>query len=162
QAGERALTRSACREAMAYFEQALSALSQLPETRETREQAIDLWLALRSALQPLGDLERVLTCLRAAEDLAAALDDPRRLARISLLLSRYFSLRGLYDQASTAAQRALTFATASGDNVLQALANLNLGLAYQPQGDYRRAIACLGQTVVALDGARCREFFGQT
>ena len=114
QAGERALMRSACREAMAYFEQALRALAHLPETRETREQAIDLWLALRAALQPLGELERVLMCLRTAETLAAALDDPRRLARISLVLSRYFSLMGLYHQASTAAQRALTFTAASG------------------------------------------------
>ena len=162
QAGDRALMRSACREAMAYFEQALSALSQLPETRETREQTIDLWLALRTALQPLGDLERVLTCLRTAEALAVTLDDPRRLARISLLLSRYYSLMGLYNQASTAAQRALTFTTASGDTVLQALANLNLGLAYHAQGDYRRAGACLRQTVMALDGARGREHFGQT
>src|SRR5262245_19671729 len=69
---------------------------------------------------------------------------------------------GLYDQASTAAQRALTFTTASGDTVLQALANLNIGLAYHAQGDYRRAIACFGQTVMALDVARWREYFGQT
>jgi predicted ATPase len=102
QAGERALTRSACHEARAYFEQALSALSHLPETRETRGQAIDLWLALRTALQPLGDLGRVLTCLRTAEALAVALDDSCRLARISLLLSRYFSLMGMYNQAITA------------------------------------------------------------
>ena len=54
QAGEKAMARSAHREAVAYFEQALSALSHLPERRETREQAIDLRLALRSALGPLS------------------------------------------------------------------------------------------------------------
>ena len=52
QAGEKALGRSAYREAVGSFEQALSALSHLPETRATREQAIDLRLALRSALRP--------------------------------------------------------------------------------------------------------------
>ena len=161
QAGEKALARSAYREAAGYFEQALSALPHLPETRATREQAIDLRLALRSALQPSGDLGRMLVCLREAEALAEALDDPRRLARISLFLSRYFSLMGTYDQAIIAAQRALALATASGDGVLHALANLNLGLAYEPQGDYRRAIDCCGQTVTALDGARRHERFGQ-
>ena len=50
QAGEKAMARSAHREAVGYFEQALSALPHLPETRDTREQAIDLRLALRSAL----------------------------------------------------------------------------------------------------------------
>ena len=55
QAGEKAMARSAHREAVGYFEQALSALQHLPETRDTREQAIDLRLALRTALQPSGD-----------------------------------------------------------------------------------------------------------
>ena len=56
QAGEKAMARSAYREAVGYFEQALSALQHLPETHETREQAIDLRLALRTALLPLWRL----------------------------------------------------------------------------------------------------------
>jgi class 3 adenylate cyclase/tetratricopeptide (TPR) repeat protein len=161
QAGEKALTRSAHREAVGYYEQALSVLAHLPEQRHTREQAIDLQLALRSALNPLGDFRRILACLREAEVLAAALDDPRRLARISLFLSRYFSMTGTYDQAITTAQRAGALAMASGDSILQALANFNLGQAYQPQGAYRRAVDCFGQTVAAFDGVRRRERFGQ-
>ena len=161
QAGDKALGQSAYREAVGYFEQALSTLTHLPEQRATRAQAIDLRLALRSALQPLGDLGRMLVCLREAEALAETLDDSRRLARISLFLSRYFSMMGTYGQAITAAQRALALATASGDGVLHALAHLNLGLAYEPQGDYRQAIYCFGQTVAALDEARRRERFGQ-
>src|SRR5205807_9261778 len=87
QAGEKAMTRSAHREAVEYFEQALGALPQLPETRNTCEQAIDLWLALRTALQPSSDLGRILACLREAEALAAALADPRRLGQVPLFLS---------------------------------------------------------------------------
>ena len=67
---------------------------------------------------------------------------------------------GAYDQAIAAAQRALALATAGGDVVLHALANYYLGRAYHAQGDYRRAIDCLGQTVAFLDGARRRERFG--
>ena len=55
-----------------------------------REQAIDLRLALRSALFPSGDSERILGYLREAETLAAALDDPRRLGHISGFLSVHF------------------------------------------------------------------------
>ena len=50
QAGEKAMARSAHREAVEYFEQALNALQHLPETRDMREQALALLLALRSAL----------------------------------------------------------------------------------------------------------------
>ena len=53
---------------------------------------------------------------------------------------------GAHDQAIAAAQRALALAAADGDGVLHALANQNLGVAYQAQGDYRRAIDCLTQT----------------
>ena len=160
QAGEKAMARSAHREAVGSFEQALSALPHLPEQRDTREQAIDLRLALRTALRPLGDLGRILAYLREAEALAAALDDPRRLGQVSIFLSSYFLLMGAYDQAIAAAQRALALATAGGDVVLHALANQTSATVYQSQGDYRRAIDCLGQTVASLDGARRRERFG--
>ena len=92
-------------------------------TRDTREQAIDLRLALRTALLPSGDLGRILAYLREAESLAAALDDPRRLGQVSRFLSVHFYNRGAYDQAIAAGQRALALATASGEVVLQALAN---------------------------------------
>jgi tetratricopeptide (TPR) repeat protein len=143
-----------------YFEQALSALAHLPEQRATREQAIDLRLALRNALIPSGDSGRILATLREAESLIATLDDPRRLGQVSGFLSRHFYNRGAYDQAIAAAQRALTLAMAAGDGVLHALANQYLGRAYRAQGDYRRAIDCFRQTVAFFDGARRRERFG--
>jgi len=161
QAGEKAMARSAHREAAGAFEQALSALRHLPEQRDTREQAIDLRFALRSALGPSGDLGRTLTCLREAEALAAALDDPRRLGQVSDFLSRHFYFMGVYDQAIAAAQRALALATAGAEVVLQALANQRLGQAYHAQGDYRRAIDGLGQTVVSLGEARRHDRFGR-
>jgi tetratricopeptide (TPR) repeat protein len=126
-----------------------------------REQAIDLRLALRNALQPSGDFWRILAYLREAESLATVLDDPRRLGQVSLFLSQYFRTMGAYDQAIAAAQRVLGLATAGGEVVLYALANHYLGTAYAAQGDYRRAIDCFRQTVTSLDGARRRERFGQ-
>jgi tetratricopeptide (TPR) repeat protein len=162
QAGEKAMTRSAYREAVEYFEQALSTLQHLPEQRATREQAIDLRLALRTALGPSSGAEggRVLAYLREAEALAVALADSRRLGHVLRFLSIAFTTRGAYDQAIAAGQRAFALATASGDGVLQAQANHRLGQVYQARGDYRRAIDCFEQTVASLDGERARERFG--
>jgi tetratricopeptide (TPR) repeat protein len=161
QVGEKAMMRSAYREAAGSFEQALKALQHLPETHDTREQAIDLRLALRTALLPSGDFGRILAVLREAESLAAAIDDPRRLAQVSLFLSRYFSLMGAHEQAIAAVQHTFALASADGDVILHALANDHLGQVYLFQGDYRRAIDCFRQTVAFLDGARRREHFGQ-
>jgi tetratricopeptide (TPR) repeat protein len=162
QAGEQAVERSANREAVAAFEQALIALQHLPDSRDTREQAIDLWLALRTALRPLGDLRRALACLREAETLATALDDSRRLGWVLHFLSGHFYQKGAHDQAITAGERALALATAGGDVVLHALANQSLGTTYSSQGDYPQAMNCHRQTVATLGGERRRERFGQT
>ena len=101
--------------------------------------------------------------LREAEILAEALDDPHRLAQVSRFLSHHFRIIGAHDQAIAAAQRALALATASGEVVPMALAHNYLGRIYQTQGDYRRAIDSLGQTVASLEGEqRYERFFGQT
>src|SRR5205807_8590231 len=132
-------------------------LPHLPATRDTREQAIDLRLALHSALIPSGDFRRMLAYLREAESLAEALDDPRRQGQVSGFLSFYFHLMRAYDQAIAAGERALAIATPGGDVVLHALANQYLGFAYEAQGDYSKAIDCIGQTVASIDETRRRE-----
>src|SRR4029453_6107303 len=68
---------------------------------------------------------------------------------------------GAHEQAIASGQRALALATASEDIVLHALANRYLGVAYQLQGDYRRAIDCCTQTVASLKGVQRHERFGQ-
>src|SRR5262249_41988153 len=78
QAGAKATARSAYREAVACFEQALEALTHLPETRETIEQGIDLRMDLRNSLFPLGEYRRVFDYLCEAEILAKRIGDQHR------------------------------------------------------------------------------------
>jgi class 3 adenylate cyclase/tetratricopeptide (TPR) repeat protein len=161
QAGEKAMARSAYGEAVGYLEQALSTLAHLPDTRETREQAVDLRLAVRSALFPSGDFGSVLAYLREAEALAEALDDPRRLGQVANFLSVHFYRMGAYGLAIAAAQRVLALAQASEEVALHALAHLRLGIAYHAQGAYRQAIDAFRQTVASLEGAQRRERLGE-
>jgi len=160
QAGDRAITRSAYREAVGYFEQALSALAHLPETSDTRAQAIDLRLALRAALLPFGDFARILVHLREAEALATALDDAHRLGQVLLALSINFLHIGAYDQAIAVTQRVLALTTASGDVVQHALAHFRLGQTYYGQGEYQRALDCFAQMAASLNEEQYYERFG--
>jgi predicted ATPase/class 3 adenylate cyclase len=162
QAGEKAMARSANREAVEYCEQALNALSHLPEKRDMREQALALLLTLRAALGPIGDYKRMLACLREAEALATALDDSHRLAQVLSSLSLHCCTGGEYEQALVVTQRALELATANGAVVQQAQANLFLARAYYHQGNYRQAIDCCKQAMAALDGMSPHERFGGT
>ena len=160
QAGTRAFARSAFREAVGCFEQALAALQHLPEHRETVEQAIDVRFDLRNALQQLGDRGPILDHLHHAETLAQALGDQQRLGRVLSYLTRHFWDIAGYDRAIAAGERALAIAAALGDVGLQAVTQCFLGQIYHFLGDYGRALDILRQNVASLEGELCREHFG--
>ena len=160
QAGAKADARSAFREAASYFEQALTALAHLPDDRETREQAIDLHFNLRISLAALGERERVLEHLRAAEALTNALGDKRRLARVNEYNARELSAQGEYEQAVTASERAIAMAISLDDYGLEVRATVSMGLAYYRLGNYPKAVEALTRNLVPLDSPVVRQRFG--
>jgi predicted ATPase/class 3 adenylate cyclase len=160
QAGGRATTRSAYREAVAYFEQALAALTQLPECHETLAQAIDLRFDLRNALLPLDEQARLFEHLRAAEPLAERLGDPQRLGRLVSSLCYSFSLMGEHDRAIAAGQQALVLAASSSAVDVQINAQNNLSVAYYAAGDYRQALDVAQRMVAVLTEDLLAERFG--
>ncbi len=160
QAGAKAEARSALQEAVACFEQALGALPHLPEDRDTLEQAVDLRIDLRRVLYPLGELGRAFDYLREAETLAQALDDQRRLGRISAHMAHYFWAAGEPDRAISAGQRALEFTEALGDFAVRIEVDHRLGVASHALGDYRRALECFGRNMASLKGELVHERFG--
>ncbi len=161
QAGAKAFVRSAHRDAIGYFEQALVALGHFPDDQERREQAIDLRLDTRNALIALGEFGAMFESLRVAETLAQSLDDRRRLGWVSAYLSPYFGNTGDPDRAIETGQRALAIALASSDVALEVMATFFLGLPYIARGDYRQAVSYHRRNVDALTGPWLHERFGE-
>jgi class 3 adenylate cyclase/tetratricopeptide (TPR) repeat protein len=160
QAGAKAFARSSNRDALAYFEQALTALPHLPETRETREQAIDVRFDMRNALFPLADFGRIEAYLREAEALARTLDDPQRLGWMSVYMSHNLWQTGHPTEALTFGQNAQAIAEMLGDIPLRIGANLYLGVACFGVGDFRRAEDLLRKVLPLLKDDLSRERFG--
>jgi class 3 adenylate cyclase/tetratricopeptide (TPR) repeat protein len=160
QAGTKAAARSAHREAVVCFEQALAALTHLAQTRETLEQAADLRIDLRNSLWPLGELEKVRAFLREAEGLAKTLNDPRRLGWVSMYMSSSLWVTGHSAEARTFGESALSIAEALPDLPLKVAATLYLGTACLNLGDYRPAEGFLRSTVQSLEGNLSRERCG--
>jgi tetratricopeptide (TPR) repeat protein len=147
---------------VACVEQALAALTHLPESRATQEQAIDLRLALRDPLWYLGEIGQVLDHLREAATLAEALDDQQRLGRVSVYMCRYYREMGDHDSAVRSGQHALAVAETLGDVALQATARHYLGVAYHILGDQCRAMKLLKSNVESRAGDLLRERLGMT
>jgi class 3 adenylate cyclase/tetratricopeptide (TPR) repeat protein len=159
QAGDKAVARSAGREAVACFEQALVAVEHLPEGRARQEQAIDVRFGLRHALGQRLENDRILTYLREAEGLAQTLGDRHRLGWVAAYMTACLEATGDLPRAVEVGQRALALAATLGDAALQVVTHLFLGQVYHSLGDYPQAIDLLQQNVVALDGALLQEHF---
>jgi class 3 adenylate cyclase/tetratricopeptide (TPR) repeat protein len=160
-AGAKAADRTAYREALNFFDQALQALKHLPENREAIELGIDIRIDMRSSLQPLGEQAKVFERMREAEALAESLNDQRRLGQVSAYLSGYFFQAGNDPiRAIEQGQRALGIASAIGDFSLQIQANHFLGGANRLVGDFDRAIYHFKKNVDALVDDQIYDRFG--
>jgi tetratricopeptide (TPR) repeat protein len=161
QAGAKAFARSANREAVASFEQALTALTHLPETRETQAQAVDVRFDLRNALFPLAEFGRIDGYLRDAEALARGLDDQRRLGWVATYMaSHHVVTGGDAVQLHTIAQRVEAIGETLGDVPLQVVAQYYLLLACHLSGDYRGTEDLCRKLMQALQGERARAQYG--
>jgi class 3 adenylate cyclase/tetratricopeptide (TPR) repeat protein len=160
QAGARATERVAPREAMRHLEQALLALSHLPEGRDNLERGFDIRLELRQAYWVTGGLQRSLTLLREAEGLAGELADARRLARARVLLTRVLWTLGENDAAIETGQQLEASAEAPTDPSIRMLAAYHLAWAHSSRGDFREALADCNRVIEALHGNLLHERFG--
>src|SRR5262249_20271415 len=160
QAGAKALARFANREAVAHLEQGLTALSHLPETRETLEQAIDVRFDLRSALITLAEFRLTDTYLQEAGTLARSLNDQRRLGWVSAYMSgTSLATEGHVTDIRTAAQQVETIGEMLRDIPLQVAAQYYLIYACHLSGDYRETVHVCRRQIQSLGGNRARERF---
>jgi len=151
-AATKAFGRSAHRDAAACYEQAIEALGYLPEAAEVRRRGIDLRLALRSALYPLGELSKLRQRLDEAEALATAIGDRERLARVLSFKAHYFWSVGEPRSGLDVGQRALAIAMELDNLPIKVTASLFLGQLRHACGDYAAAIKILEPVVAWLPG----------
>jgi tetratricopeptide (TPR) repeat protein len=143
QAAVKAQASAAHREAVASLEAALKALGHLTDTPDTRVQGIDVRLALRGSLYPLGEFDKMLAYLREAEAMAGALGDERRLGLVCIHTAEYFRQTGRFTEARALAERALVLGERLQDVPLQSYAGQYFGLACHALGDFPRAAGLL-------------------
>jgi len=120
QAGRKAAARSAHREAVAYFQQALDALEHLPESRKTLEQAIDIRVDLGPVLIAMKgftvpEVEQTYT---QARELCQRLGETPQLFPVLWGLARMHDIRGELNVGRELGEELLTLAERVQDPAL--------------------------------------------
>lgn len=156
-AATREIARAANRVAVQHLEGALTAVDHLPQD-ERATLAIDLRIGLRHALTPLGRVQETLDCLNAAEQLATALDDSARLARIHSFAANCLILQARYAEALATGERALSLA--ADDHRLQLATTMYMARARQARGEFRQAIELFEKILAMLAVRPTDDFHG--
>ncbi len=158
-AGEQAAARSALQEAASWFEQAIGALRHLADNRARWEAAVDIRLALRTALVLLRGQGAVVDLLAETQALAETLGDRRRLGWV--VGHRVTNLIASGDAASAFAlgERALELADQVGERDLQAFARDTVGTVCVHAGNLRRAVSLFRWNIETLGSSLAPDRF---
>jgi tetratricopeptide (TPR) repeat protein len=149
QAGLKAAARWALQDARNWFDQALTILGKLPESRVTLEQGFDIRLELRPVLSQAADARQVLRLLLEAEALAERLGDRARIARVSTFMTSVYGLIGELDKALAIGTRALSIARDMSDTELRILTTMHLEQVHFFRGEFRRVVELARENLAA-------------
>jgi len=152
--GTKGRDRRAYRESALAYEQALEALSHLPESSDTALLAVELRHSLAMILGLQGQYQRSVALFDEAETLVRQLDDQARMRDVLAGVSWVRRELGDLDGAMAAASRSLEIAITVGDAAGQANASYRLGQVFYARGDVGRAAELLRSNVeAALDAS---------
>jgi predicted ATPase len=158
QAGAKSAARSANREAIACFEQALDALKHLPESRRTLEQAINIrvdlgpvLIAMKGFIAP--EVEQVYT---EAREMCGRLGDAPQLFPVLFGLARMHDVRGELKVGSDLGKQLLSLAERAREPELLLEAHHELWANMSMLGELISARTHLDQGFVLYDSEKHR------
>ena len=155
-AGDAAARLFAYSEAAVYYSQALTAVSNLPETADSRARRVDVTWKLASvsfAVDPTNNLERLQDAESIARQLlevGSSTADRVRMARVQYWIGRIHFMRGEHANAIRYFKQVLAVAQEVGDADLLALPSSVIGRALAMQGRWGQAEPLLTQAVAPL------------
>jgi DNA-binding SARP family transcriptional activator len=149
-AAAQAYSRSAYRDAAAWYEQTLGGLAHLPATRENLERAVDARVGLGNSVYFLGEVAASVEQMKQAEKIAEMLGDRLRLGQTLLWLTRHAWISGRPQPVQIYGERALAIAEEADDGALRAMASYFLGHGLLVAGDLPRAMARFHEVALIL------------
>jgi class 3 adenylate cyclase/predicted ATPase len=150
-AGERALDRTALREALSHLETALGLIVQLPKSDSTDRFELDVRLTLGSAYFAFHGWQavEVKEVLEPARVLARRLSDDEKLVPISYYIWFHHGMRCEYPETVAAAEEIQRVALKTKDSNARVTGSMTRACAHVWQGEFEQARA-LGDDVLAV------------
>jgi tetratricopeptide (TPR) repeat protein len=133
-AGYKATNNFAPREAIQFFERAISLID---ESRMEEKRSPEI-------IEQLGDLQELdgdyASAFGSYEKVLGIIEDPSAVSEVNMKIGRVFQNQGKYDEAVRAYDDAISIADDIGESLLKARINGYLGKIFLRKGDYDKAL----------------------
>ncbi len=146
--------------AQALFEKALEAQAQMPQTARNSRRGVDIRLEMAQSLSTLGRPDEVRKVIEAAEEVASALGDERRLGRIYSARMLSYWVDGDLSKAIKMGRLGLEFARKLNDAELEIQVVSRVGYLLMDQGDYAEAQQLLEEIIPRIPHGASHKQFG--
>ena len=146
-------------EALHYYQEALKALKQLPESVENKKAQIEVCLLSYTPTITLGYPEDSLQMIQEAEKLSKEIDDERSLAHSYSMIAIFYWVRGETFKATNYAEKGFEIAERTQDISVIAPLALDLCLVYLFSGLYFKVINIIPDVLNLLEKTeKCSDF----
>jgi class 3 adenylate cyclase/predicted ATPase len=162
QAAARALERSAFREAAVQYQRAIESISKQSQSRTLNEIAIDVRLQARLALSATSQLAVWIEYAKEAEEMAAAISDPRRELTAIINRAQALTFAGSPAEAIELTEAALRRTIKLGLHDLELLAWFTIAQAHYAAGNFRKSVDILSGQIERLRGENVLKRLGTT
>jgi predicted ATPase/class 3 adenylate cyclase len=158
-AAAQAIRLAASRNAVQHLENALMAAGHF-SIDERASLEIDLRVELRHALTPLGQVQKTLDSLAAAEALATSMGDRPRLARIVSFTACCLVNQARHTEALATGARALAITRELHDLPLEIATRMYMARARLARAEFQEAVKILKEIIQALNEKSADDFLG--
>ncbi|KKL23735.1 hypothetical protein LCGC14_2422410, partial [marine sediment metagenome] len=134
--GLKAVEKHSLVEALSHYKEAKYALDQVPVSKESKKEKLELILLMTIPLRLLGFPEDSLEILKEGESISNELGDIRSIAILESRMAIYYNYKGNHTDGLLYAERAFEKASKVQDIDLIAPVGLNLCNSYLSSGDF--------------------------
>jgi class 3 adenylate cyclase/tetratricopeptide (TPR) repeat protein len=150
-AGDKSANIYSPEDAIAYYEEALKKLDNLPDTRSNKEKRVDIFIKQARVMRLMGRFKEHIKTLETNLPIVEELGDNDRLAEYYFKMGFYYSVMGELADSIKYLTNSIKLAQVIKNERIIGLALARLGGSYWHKGEFRKAIPIIRKGIKILE-----------
>ncbi len=150
-AGDKSAKIYSPEDAIAYYEEALKKLDNLPDTRSNKEKRVDIFIKQARVMRLMGRFKEYIKTLEKHLPIVEELGDKNRLAEYYFKMGFYYSVMGELSDSIKYLANSIKLAQVTKNERIIGLASARQGYNYWYKGEFKKGIPIIKKGIKILE-----------